>query len=333
MPSLNTERDFIQRFLAPLARQCSGAHGLLDDAATLELGEGCQLVATVDAVSEGTHFFSDDAPADIGWKALAVNISDLVAKGAEPIAYLMSLTFPESPNARWTTAFCSGLGAAQSVFKVNLAGGDTDIRPGPLTVTITALGRVAPDAFVKRGGGQDGDILFLTGTIGDAGAGLQVRRRARNGDPVPLNQDSADFLLNRYHRPKPRTRLIPILSKYAHAAIDISDGLVKDGRALAMASGLGGCITCTDLPISDPASEAVAGGILTAEALITSGGDYEVLAAVAADQGDAFRHEAENAGVVVTPIGKLANGNELVFEGADGQPLTIDDPGYDHFTA
>ncbi len=332
LSATSSETEFIQRYLAPLAKDVAGALGLRDDAATLDVGDGHELVATVDAVAAGVHFFADDAAADIAWKALAVNVSDLVAKGAEPIGYLMSLAFPEPPSHEWMTGYVSGLGAAQSVFRISLAGGDTDLRPGLLSITITALGRVPKTKMVRRSGGNAGDALFLTGTIGDAGVGLALRRDDALKPAWQLGDSDTNFLLNRYHRPKPRTRLAPVLQRYASAAIDISDGLVKDACALARASDTGVQVDCALLPISAPTLQAVAAGGLEAKTLLTSGGDYEVLAAVPVDQKQAFADAAEVAGVVVTEIGSLNNDHDVVFAGPDGVPMAFEQTGYDHFS-
>lgn len=326
------ESKFVQRYLAPLAKDLDGAYGLGDDAAALAVGDGFEVVATVDAVAAGVHFFADDKPADIAWRALAVNVSDLVAKGAEPVGYLMSLSLPEAPTHEWMTAFSGGLGAAQSVFKIALAGGDTDIRPGPLAITITALGRVPTGKMVRRSGACAGDVLYLTGTIGDAGVGLALRRDDALATTSGLDDNDASFLLNRYHRPKPRTRLAPVLQRYASAAIDVSDGLVKDAGALARASDTGLHVDCALLPISEPTRRAVGAGAIAANALLTAGGDYEVLAAVPPNQKQDFAQAAEISGVVVTEIGTITDNRDIVFQGPDGAAMTFDEAGYDHFS-
>lgn len=327
-----TEQDFIARYFQPLAKNFKGSFHLRDDAALITVEDGFDLVTSVDGVAAGTHFFDDDAPADIAWKALAVNVSDLVATGGEPVAYLMSLAFPKVPDTSWMQAFCTGLGAAQSVFKIDLAGGDSDIRPGPIAITITVFGRVPKGGFVTRSGGTAGDILFVSGTIGDAGAGLALRRIERANKSIGVDDDVADFLLNRYHRPKPRTRLIPLLHEFATAAIDVSDGLVKDAGSLAAASEVGVIIRSVDLPISRPAREAIAAGIITAKDLVTAGGDYEILASVPAVRADDFAAAAESAGVLVTPIGTMTTDPDVIFADHSGSALTFDRTGFDHFT-
>lgn len=332
-PDQSGETAFIQSYLAPLADKVSGAFGLQDDAAALDVGDDFDVVVTVDAIAAGTHFFEDDSAADIGWKALAVNVSDLVAKGAEPFAYVMSLALPSRPSHDWMTSFCSGLGAAQAVFKIALAGGDTDVRDGPLAITITALGRVPKGKVVRRSGGHPGDRLFLTGTIGDAAIGLALRRDDALCRQMKLSDQDIDFLLNRYHRPKVRTRIAPVVQSLASASIDISDGLVKDATSLAVASSCGLKVFCNTIPISQSARIAVASGQFSGEDLITAGGDYEVLAAVPDSNATKFASAAETAGVSVTEIGVLTEQSDVIFLDGEGQPLTFHQAGYDHFNA
>ena len=172
------EEGLIATYFAPLAEGFSGAFGLLDDAALLSPPSGNDLVITTDAIAAGVHFLPDDAACDIGFKALAVNISDLVAKGARPVCYLMSVAFPELPDAAWLKGFAAGLAAAQRQFGIELAGGDTDRRPGPVSVTITAIGRVPAGRMVRRATARSGDRLYVSGTIGDSALGLLLRQDA-----------------------------------------------------------------------------------------------------------------------------------------------------------
>ena len=166
------EADIIQRFFAPLAAGFDGAFGLKDDAAAIIPPPGCEIVVTVDAVAAGVHFFPDDAASDIGWKALAVNVSDLIAKGAAPQAYDMSLALPDMPDDAWLLGFATGLGEAQRAFGITLIGGDTDRRPGPLSVTITAIGIIPAGRIVRRATAKVGDHVFVSGTLGDSALGL-----------------------------------------------------------------------------------------------------------------------------------------------------------------
>src|SRR6478672_5232842 len=173
------EEAIIQGFLAPLARGFPGAFGLKDDCALLTPEPGTELVLKTDPVAEGVHFLPDDAPGDVAWKALAVNISDLAAKGAIPIGYLMALSFPTPPSSDWLAAFAQGLETAQQEFGCHLMGGDTDRRPGPVTISITAVGSVPQGRMVRRNTARPGDAILVSGTLGDAALGLLLRRNAR----------------------------------------------------------------------------------------------------------------------------------------------------------
>jgi thiamine-monophosphate kinase len=325
------EDELIATTFAPLAAGFAGALGLKDDCAVLTPPPGADLVLTTDAVAEGVHFFAGDAAADIAWKALAVNVSDLAAKGAEPVAYLMSLSFPARPEPAWLAAFATGLGTAQTAFGIALAGGDTDRRPGPLSVTITAIGRVPQGRMVRRATARAGDVLFLSGTLGDSALGLRLRQDPACTAAMGLDDASAQALLGRYLRPEPRLALAPHLLSYATAAMDVSDGLVKDCGRLACASGLGAALEAARLPLSDPARTALRHDPELIQAVLTGGDDYEVLAAVAPSDAAAFREAAMASGVAVSAIGRLAPGDGVAVTGFDGRPLAIRGGGWDHF--
>ncbi len=158
-----TEEELIRTVFAPLTQGYPGALGLKDDCALLSPSDGYDLVLTTDAVAAGVHFFADDAAFDIAWKALAVNVSDLAAKGAKPLCYLMAAAFPEAPERDWLMGFATGLRAANDRFGIHLAGGDTDRRPGPLSITITAIGQVPRSELVPRAGARPGDLIYVMG--------------------------------------------------------------------------------------------------------------------------------------------------------------------------
>ncbi len=331
--SAGGEDELVQTTFAPLASGFAGALGLKDDCAVLTPPQGADLVLTTDAVAEGVHFFAEDAPGDIAWKALAVNVSDLAAKGAQPIAYLMSLSFPARPEPAWLAAFAAGLGAAQTAFGLALAGGDTDRRPGPLSVTITAIGHVPEGRMVRRATGRAGDVLFLSGTLGDSALGLRLRQDPARAAAMGLDDAGAQALIDRYLRPAPRLALAPHLRSYATAAMDVSDGLVKDCGRLARASGLGAALEAVRLPLSDPARTALRHDPELIGAVLAGGDDYEVLAAVAPAQAVAFREAAAASGVAVSAVGRLAPGDGVTVTGFDGRPLAIAETGWDHFPA
>jgi thiamine-monophosphate kinase len=168
--------EAIVRVLAPLAQGFPGAFGLQDDCALIAPAPGTELVLKVDPVAEGVHFLTDDTPEDVAWKALAVNVSDLAAKAARPLGYLMALSFPEAPATAWLTRFAAGLAQAQARFGCHLIGGDTDRRPGPLTMSVTMIGSIPQGRMVRRATAHAGDTLFVSGTIGDASLGLALLR-------------------------------------------------------------------------------------------------------------------------------------------------------------
>ncbi len=266
--------------LAPLAAGHPGAFGLQDDCAILGPPPGEDLVLKTDPVAEGVHFLPGDTPGDIAWKALAVNVSDLAAKGATPLGYLMALSFPEAPAYAWMAQFVDGLRAAQTRFGCHLLGGDTDRRPGPLTVSITAIGSVPQGEMVRRTTAQPGATLLVSGTIGDAALGLALARDPALATSWGLSPAEANHLRHRYRRPEPRLALAPLLRRWAAAAMDLSDGLVKDLERMLRGSGLSGRLRAAAVPLSDAAAKVIAREPERLAHLLTAGDDYEVLAAV-----------------------------------------------------
>src|SRR5215475_6665288 len=327
---LGSEEALI-RLLAPLAIGAPGAFGLADDCALIAVEPGTQLVLKTDPVAEGVHFFGDDAPEDIGWKALAVNASDLAAKAARPLGYLMALSFPQAPTVAWLKGFAAGLEAAQAAFGCHLLGGDTDRRPGPITITITLLGTVEDPGMVRRGTARPGDVLFVSGTLGDAYLGLALRKDAALSGRWGLAREEAQHLLGRFLRPQPRLALASALRAHASAAMDVSDGLAKDLARMCSASGCAGRVRHADVPLSAAAAKAVAADRALAVEMVTAGDDYEVLAAVPAANADAFRSRAVGDGIPVSPIGCMRAGSGIVIEGDEGRPLALDHLGWDHF--
>jgi len=328
---LDGEDALIQATFAPLAARFPGALGLKDDCALFSAPPGQDLVLTVDAIAAGVHFFPDDAPADIAWKALAVAVSDLAAKGAQPVGYLMSIAFPERPETRWLESFARGLDDAQTAFGMGLAGGDTDRRPGPLSITITAFGLVAQGAMVRRATARAGDALFLSGTLGDSALGLMLRREPARAGGLGLSRDEASFLVGRYLRPAPRLALAPILLRFATAAMDVSDGLAKDCARLAGASGVAAVIDGRLLPFSGPARRALQASPDLLATAVGGGDDYEILAAVPEGEIQAFIAAAAGVGVAVARIGRLEAGTGIRLTALDGSPLEIASTGWDHF--
>lgn len=325
------EEALIAEFWAPLAAGADGAFGLQDDCATFSVPVGEEVVVTTDALIAGVHFFPHDDAADIGWKALAVNVSDLVAKGAAPLAYVMNVALPRFDRS-WLEGFTSGLRSAQEAFGCRLIGGDTDRTPGPLTVSITAFGAVPAGRMVRRGGAKPGDYVYVTGSIGDAALGLALRRDPSLGPRAGLDDDAVRYLAGRFSRPRPPVAIAPGLLAIASAAMDVSDGLVKDFDRLCRASGVAGRLEAGLVPLSVPAQAALAAGCATLEGLLTGGEDYEVLATVAPDAAAGFEMRASSAGVCVTRIGVVTAGSAgATAIGATGEALSFTKTGWDHF--
>lgn len=329
--SVGGEDELIQTIFAPLASGFSGALGLKDDCALLTPRAGEDLVLTTDAVAAGIHCFPDDDAADIAWKALAVNVSDLVAKGARPIAYLLSLAFPDRPGQAWLQRFALGLSEAQGRFGIALAGGDTDRRPGPFSITIAAVGGVPHGQMVRRSTARPGDVLFLSGTLGDSAVGLRLRRDARLATALGLDDAEVRYLVSRYLRPQPRLELAPHIRASASAAMDVSDGLIKDCARLAEASGVSAALDGRRFPFSPALRTALASDPHLFETAITGGDDYEVLAAVPPDKAIAFQAAAAASGVSVTQIGHIMDGTGVTIAGLDGAPFEPGKSGWDHF--
>ncbi len=320
----------IAGFFAPLATH-PGAFGLADDCAQIMPGPGQAHVFKTDPIRAGVHFLAEDPPESIAWKALAVNVSDLAAKAARPVAYLAALSFPQAPERAWLKAFCDGLAEAQDAFGMSLIGGDTDRAPGPLSICVTVIGEVAAGRAPLRSGARPGDVLFVSGTLGDAALGLSVHCADGDGDALGLNRAQAEACRARYLRPSPQLGARAALRAYATAAMDLSDGLVKDAGRMMLASGCGARINVAGLPLSDAMQAAVS---INADELLRAlahGDDYEILAAVPPDRADAFVALARAGGVAMTAVGACINGSGVSVVGPDGCEMSLLKTGYAHF--
>jgi thiamine-monophosphate kinase len=325
------EFEIIARYFAPLATDAA-ALSLRDDAAVLVVTEGYELIATCDTLVESVHFLPDDPPDSVGYKALAVNLSDLAAKGARGYAYLLALTVPRKTEPAWFESFASGLAELQQAAGITLVGGDTTASPGPITITVTALGLVAHGHAVLRHGAKHANRLYVSGTIGDACLGLRLLTTPRLAQSWGLSEEDRTFLIDRYRRPEPRMGLVIPARNFAQAAIDVSDGLVADVEKLAQASHAGAVIEAGKLPLSAPARKALARDPALLADMLTAGDDYEIVAAVPEANLAAFEAEAKNKGVTVTAIGRIeAPSSGIRVLGLDGRPLALDRKGFSHF--
>lgn len=334
---LQGEESIIHQYLAPLAAGYPGAFGLTDDCAAFTPTPGHDLVVKTDPVAAGVHFFPDDDPADIGWKALAVNVSDLAAKGARPRAYLMALSFPEAPTRAWMRAFAAGLAEAQAAFGMHLIGGDTDRRPGPITVSITVLGEVAQGRMVRRATARAGDAIYVTGDLGAGAVGLALSRDPALAQLWNLGRPEAEIAIRRLRRPQPRLALCDALLAHARAAMDLSDGLAKDLGRMCRASGCGARVELARVPMGPAATAAVSHDSVRWLDVIAAGDDYEVLVAVPPGRALAFEAAAAEAGAKasqpfgITRIGDMAGTLDVCFIDAKGALFPVDRTGWDHF--
>ena len=328
VPRLPSEFELIARYFAPLAAGQPGALGLKDDAALIEVRPGCQLVVTADALVAGVHFFADDAPDLIARKMLRVNLSDLAAMGSTPVGYVMTLALPPAIDEPWLAAFVAGLAADQAAFEIGLLGGDTSTTPGPLTLSLTAFGEVRRGRELRRSGARPGDLVLVSGTIGDGALGLLVR----HGGLAQLTAAHRASLVDRYLLPQPRVALGSALAEegLAHAAIDVSDGLVADLGHICAASGCTAAVDAADVPLSLAAAAALAAEPALRETILTGGDDYELLITAAPEAGARMNDIGSRLGVPLTRVGRIAHGAGVRVLDAAGRELSFARTGYRH---
>jgi thiamine-monophosphate kinase len=326
------EIALISNYLAPLASH-PAAFGLKDDAALLTGLPAAGLVITTDGLVAGVHFFEEDDPGDVAYKALAVNVSDLAAKAARPLAYTLTLALADAPGDDWAARFAAGLRRAQEKFGIALVGGDTVSARGAWWLSITAFGEAAQRGLVPRGGAKPGDLLYVSGTLGDSALGLALRQRA-GAIGLQLSGEQAAFLRKRYLYPEPRLGLTSALAGEASAAMDISDGLALDLSRMCGASGVSAGIEISRIPLSEAAAALASsdsGAIVT---ILTGGDDYEILAAVPPGRASAFEDASTKAGVPVTRIGVMTSGSKApLFMTEEGSVLDLPNLGFEHFSS
>jgi thiamine-monophosphate kinase len=325
-PGRPGEFELIRRYFAPLANEFPGAFKLRDDAAVIAPSGGHELVMTADALIDGVHFLPDDPPDLVARKALRVNLSDLAAKGARPRAYLLIVCFPSAVTEPWIASFARGLTKDQREFAIHLAGGDTCVTPGPLTIAITAIGEVTEGTMLKRSGAKAGHELWVTGTLGDGALGLAVRRNALAG----AGPKDRRFLTERYRLPQPRVALGHRLVGAASAAMDVSDGLVQDLGHLCAASKVGAIVEAASLPLSPPVRRALEREPARLADVLGGGDDYEILFTAPPALAPTIADFGAAAGVAVTRIGRIVAGTEVTVTDPQGQPIPVARRGFTH---
>jgi thiamine-monophosphate kinase len=322
----SAEDKLIARYFGAMATD-PGSLGLSDDAAFLKPPEGCEIVLKTDAIVGGVHFFNDDPPDAVARKALRVNLSDLAAKGAKPLGFLLTLALPKDIGEAWLTDFAKGLRDDAANYRCPLFGGDTVRTPGPVMISVAMVGSVPDARMVRRSGAKAGDTVFVTGTIGDAALGVQLR----NGAEWQLTGAQREHLLLRYLLPQPRQALAETILHEASAAMDVSDGLVGDLAKLCRVSGVAAVIDAARVPLSDAAKAVIAADAAALDTALTGGDDYEILCTVPPGKVDRFRVAAMAAKVAVTPIGTIKAGEGARFMDARGKGLTFQRGSFSHF--
>ncbi|MCH6482947.1 thiamine-phosphate kinase [Pseudoxanthomonas sp. LH2527] len=312
------EFDLIARIRARVGTRDDVVLGIGDDAALLAPPPGLQLVVTADTLNAGVHFPHDTAPADIGWKSLAVNLSDLAAMGAAPAWCTLSLSLPQ-PDAAWIDGFLDGFLDLAGEHGIALVGGDTT--RGPLSISVTAMGLVEPGRALRRDGARVGDDVWVTGTLGDAAGGL-----ARlSGEQVPA-------LRARLDHPSPRVDAGRALRGIATACVDVSDGLLADLGHIASRSGVAAQVEVDALPMSEALRAAF--DEATRAAMQASGGDdYELCFTAPMDARERVEALSSQLGLRITRIGRILAGEGVQAVHADGRPWSSARRGYDHFAA
>jgi thiamine-monophosphate kinase len=326
------EFELINRYFAPLADLEKGAFGLSDDAAVLSPPPDRKLVFTTDGLIAGVHFFDDERPGDIAARLIGVNLSDLAAMGARPWVYTLNIALPNNLNTDWIASFTRELNILQKWYKVNLIGGDTTATPGPLTLSLTAIGTVPKEGALLRSTAGNEELIFVSGTIGDAALGLLVLQGKIKG----LNKKHSRFLTTRYHRPEPRITLGQKLIGLANAATDISDGLIADLGHLAKASTLSAEIIINQVPFSEAAKAAFLVDKNLREIALTGGDDYELIFSVPTKKVLKVKALAQSLDLSLSNIGYFTqnikkNSDIVRLLGANGQKTKFNKNGYSHF--
>ncbi|MCF8468675.1 MAG: thiamine-phosphate kinase [Sneathiella sp.] len=321
------EFELIADLLAPLAASMPGAFNLTDDAAVLGLDAGMDMVLTKDAMVAGVHFRGKDAPEDVARKLLRVNLSHLAAMGAAPVGYLLATFWPENLPTQWIRDFAGGLKMDQDAFGIGLLGGDTVRTPGPLSLSLTAIGKVPSGKALRRKGAKAGDLVVVSGSIGDGALGLL----ALDGKLPDLDDKLRQSLADRYHLPSPRLALGAALIGEATACIDISDGLVADIGHICEVSKVAAVIEVEKLPLSKAAAAALAQDPSLILPVLTGGDDYELALTLPPLRESHLGSLARQTGTALTVIGRIEDGNGVRVVKPDGSALPVSQAGWRHF--
>lgn len=320
-----SEFDFIRQLLADLpGLRDDVVLGPGDDAALLQPPPGDQLAMTTDTLIAGRHFPDDADPASVGWKSVAVNISDLAAMGARPAWITMTVSTPDAAGIDWRV-FMSGVARALQAYGVSLVGGD--LTRGPWAITVCALGFIRPDQALRRDGARAGDVIAVTGTLGDAALGLSVWQSPQAMDD-PADAPARDFLTRRLHWPEARVQAGVALTGLATAAADVSDGLAADLGHILTASGVGAEVDAACLPRSPALSRLCRDTGARQRFQLSGGDDYELCVTLPEER---LAEAVERVDVPLTVIGRVTRGSGLRVRDGQGALIELERAGYDHF--
>jgi thiamine-monophosphate kinase len=322
------EFELIDTLFAPLADGFAGAFGLKDDVAALAAKPGHELVLKTDSLVESVHFSPDDPAETVGQKALRRALSDLAAKGAAPEVYLLAIALPDTIGRSWLEKFAAGLSLDQKQFGIALAGGETNRTPGALTVTVTAVGWVPQGRLIRRKGAVAGDEVWVTGTIGDAAGGLAL---LKNEGPSADNT-AREYLLRRFRLPEPRLAFGKAFRDFAHAAVDVSDGLLADVGHIAEVSSVWIEIKSGAVPLSSELRALWGGGPESMLHAVAAGDDYEIAFTAPPSAAESVMRAAEMTATRVTRIGRVMDGPAgVALRDSLGGEIPVPRKGYTHF--
>ncbi|PCH82383.1 MAG: thiamine-phosphate kinase [Hyphomicrobiales bacterium] len=324
-----SEHELIEEFLKPLAKSSPYSLNLDDDAALLKPRPGHDLVITKDVLVERIHFFENDPTGTIARKALRVNLSDLASKGARPLGYLLGLGLPKNWNRQKTRDLCAGFATDQETFDFYVMGGDTVSSPERLLISITAIGEIKSGQMTHRNTATAGDVLYVSGTIGDAALHTAICYKKLSAP----DDEKAHFLRNRFLLPDPVIALTAAIDQYAKAAMDISDGLIGDLVKMCKASSVSAKLDLGSIPYSAAAASMISGQRLAQQIALTGGDDYELLVAVGPENTLSFEKEASRASIAVTRIGVFEERADETLSFCDAPPwMSFEKMSYEHFS-
>lgn len=321
-----SEFNIIKKYLAPLAGPGAPAFSLSNDAAQYSPPPDKDLVFTKDTLVADVHFFSNDNPSLIAQKALRVNLSDLASMAAEPVGYLLSLALPKQnfDREKWVEKFAKGLKKDQDQYGWKLWGGDTVSTAGPITISVTAVGLVKKGLTICRSTAKPGDAIYVSGTLGDAAAGLEI---------IKQNFDKFEYkdLINSYYLPQPRLKIASELAKLVTSMMDISDGLLGDLHHICKSSSVGAEVFAKNIPISTALNNFLKTKKKYINLTLSGGDDYELLFTLPYENEDKIANISNENGILLTKIGNITSGKKIKLLGADGNEINAEIKGYRHF--